>query len=143
VLHVVRQLRSPTALTFLAGILAGTGINLITAVAIGDSSADALTVVVDAIAWVAAAAFLSSVAQRIDAVQRQSVLYATDPHLSHAEKQSEHESQLDRIAVGTTILLGLAVTCVVVASVLLLGMIDWSRADAVPTSPQPSSGVPS
>lgn len=125
-LAVVLRLPSPTALTFLAGLFAGAGINLLTSTATGEPGVNAGAVALDAISWVAAAAFLSWVAHRLDATQRQAALYIMDPNLSPAVKQAEHEKQLDEIAGVTTLLLALTLACLVAAVLLLPGIYAWT-----------------
>ena len=142
-LGIVSRLPSPTALTFLSGLFAGAGINMLTSTATGESSTSAGSVAFDAVAWVAAAAFLSWVAHRLDAVQRQAAFYIMDPNLSPAVKQAELDKQLGRIAPATTVLLALTVVCLVAAVLLLPGFIDWSRLQDVFTSPPPPEGTSS
>jgi hypothetical protein len=142
VLRIVLLLPNPTALNFLAGLFAGAGINMLTSTATGESSTSAGAVALDAVVWVAAAVFMAWVAHRLDAAQRQASFFTTNPYLEPDEKRAEYEKQLDETAPVTALLLGLTLVCLIAATLLLPGLIDWAGFAAFLTFP-PSSPTPS
>ena len=116
-LKIVLRLPTPTGLTFLSGLLAGAGINMLTSAATGESTTSAGMVTVDAIAWVAAAVFLFSAAQRLETAQRHAASHTAD--LTALESQSEYEKQLDLVADRIVTLLILTVISLAAAVTLL------------------------
>lgn len=121
--YVVRHLPSPTALTFLAGLFAGAGINMLTSAAIGEGGGATWKIALDALAWVAAAGFLTSAAHRLDGAEREAGFYIMDPNLSPIEKRAEREKQIETVANATAVLGVLTVLALVAAILLLPGLV--------------------
>jgi hypothetical protein len=122
-LRIVRHLPSPTALTFLAGLFAGAGINMLTSAAVGEAGGTTRMIVLDALAWVAAAGFLTAAAQRLDGAEREASVYIMDPNLSPIEKQAERAKQIEKVANATAVLGGLTILALVAAILLLPGLV--------------------
>jgi hypothetical protein len=122
-LRVVRHLPSPTALTFLAGLFAGAGINMLTSAAVGEAGGTTKMIIFDALAWVAAAGFLTSAAQRLDSAEREASFYIVDPNLSPVEKQAERGKQIEKVANATAALVGLTILALAAAILLLPGLL--------------------
>lgn len=121
VLRLILRLPSPTALTFLAGLFAGAGINMLTSTATGESGATAKAVALDAIAWVTAAAFLTTAAHQLDIAEREAGFHIMDANLSADEKRAERNHYFDKIAGVTAALIGLTLLSVLAAILLLPG----------------------
>lgn len=119
-MRIVHYLPSSSSLTFLAGLFAGAGINMLTSAAIGESGTSTWTIILDSLAWVAAAGFLTSAARRLDAADREASFYILDPNLSANEKRAVRERQLDKVARTTVVMVGLTGLALVAAVLLLL-----------------------
>jgi hypothetical protein len=125
------------ALTFLAGLFAGAGINMLTSSATGESSASASAIAVDAVAWIVAAALLTAAAQRVDSAEREASKRLQDPNLSEEVKRDERENQLNQVATTTVVLLALTLLSAVLAILLIPGLVPW------PGTTEPAPSTPS
>jgi hypothetical protein len=121
VLRLILRMPSPTALTFLAGLFAGAGINMLTSTATGESGGTTRAVALDAIAWVAAAAFLTTAAHQLEVAERDAALHIMNPNLSAAERRAERDRYFDKVAGVTASLIGLTMLSILAAVLLLPG----------------------
>ncbi|WP_433376055.1 hypothetical protein ACQPZX_07110 [Actinoplanes sp. CA-142083] len=108
------RLPAPNMLIFVAGLMAGAGINLLTSAAVGETGLG-VVIVADSVAWVAAAALLTWAATLLQNAEREAAL------LDHRDFTSQQRREIlqvaaDAVAVRVRILLagGLLATAVAV-----------------------------
>ena len=89
------RLLPSSLLNFIAGLLAGAGINMLTSVETGPTSVPTHNVVVDSVAWVVAAGFVAAAAHSAETAERRADLASREtysPELNRAirrEKSAE------------------------------------------------------
>ncbi|GAA4606670.1 hypothetical protein BJY16_005945 [Actinoplanes octamycinicus] len=113
--RLARMTPSPSMLNFLAGLLAGTGINLLTSSAVDDKGLGDL-VVVDSVAWVAAAAALTGMATLLQNAERDAVPIR-EP--DEDERRELQQIMVERVARRVVALAAAAVVALGVAVALL------------------------
>lgn len=121
---------TPGALTFLAGLSAGAGINMLTSVAT-DPAAGAARIVLDSVLWVVASALLTAMAT-VKSQAQSAADRATNPELSAAE----NDGARDEILAATRPrlrLLGIAAVVAMLAAALNVPHLIDRRPD--PASP--------
>ena len=125
---------TPGSLTFLAGLSAGAGINMLTSVAT-DPDAGTTRIVLDSVLWVIAAALLTAMAT-VKSRAQSDADRATNPDLSAAE----NDGARDEIFAATRPrlrLLGTAAAVALLAAALFVPhLIDW-RPDPPPSPDRP------
>ncbi|GIE99679.1 hypothetical protein Ari01nite_71440 [Paractinoplanes rishiriensis] len=114
----VGRFPAPGTLNFLAGLLAGAGINLLTSAAVGDGGGLGIHIVLDSVAWVSGAALLTSAATMLGNADRQAALLIT-PEFNDMERRQIRTLEINRVARPVRWLLLGAFACVAVAVALL------------------------
>ncbi|MDN3351648.1 hypothetical protein [Actinomadura sp. DC4] len=105
-------------LNFLAGLLAGAGINLLTAVETGPTEVPSGKIVVDSTAWVAASVFAAWAAHIANGAERRADL-AMDEHLTAEEKNGIFRTESARISGKFWSLVSLTAASVLLAILLI------------------------
>lgn len=108
----------PSLLNFIAGLLAGAGINLLTSVATGPTAASDQKIVIDSIIWVLSAIFAAYAAHVAEGAERRAELRITD-RLSAAEKHAIMRDEAAKVSGKFWPLVVIAVFIGVAAAVLI------------------------
>lgn len=116
--QLAEHLLPPALLNFVAGLLAGAGINLLTSVATGPSSVSTRGIIVDSVVWVVAAIFAASAAHVAEDAGRKADLVITE-RLRPEEKQAIFRNEAAQVSVRFWILVGFGVAFVVLATALI------------------------
>lgn len=109
---------SPSLLNFVAGLLAGAGINLVTSAATEDDPSAARRLCLLAVPWIAASVFLAWAAYMAERADRTSDLLITANH-SPDERQEIVKATFRTYARWFQLAVSLVVAAIVVAVVLL------------------------
>lgn len=115
---ISEHLLPPSLLNFVAGLLAGAGINLLTSVATGPVGVPSREVVLDSLVWVVAAVFSAGAAHVAEGSERRADLVITD-RLRPEEKDAIARNEAAQVAGRFWILVALAALFVVLASSLI------------------------
>jgi hypothetical protein len=109
-------------LNFLAGLLAGAGINLLTAIETGPTTVASYKIVVDSTAWVAASVFAAWAAHISDRAERRADL-AMDEDFTAKEKDAILQSEATKVARGFWGLIGTTLVFVLLAVLLIPSLV--------------------
>jgi hypothetical protein len=116
---------SPSALNFLAGILAGAGINLLTSLA-GGTEGPTVVFVLDSSCWIAAAASITWAAHLVDGATRTADLYITS-EMNKDQQDEIRTAELRKIARPLRRSWLLTLLCLLAAFLLLPGLVSWHQ----------------
>ncbi|WP_306205003.1 hypothetical protein [Actinoplanes sp. RD1] len=114
----VARLPAPGLLNFLAGLFAGTGINLLTSSAVGDGGGLSVLTVLDSSAWVLGAALVTVAATMLQNAEAEAALLDS-PMFEEAERREIRMLQRRPIARRAVLLMLGGLLSVVLAVVLL------------------------
>jgi len=118
-------LPAPSSLNFLAGLFAGTGINMLTSLSAGPiPQVSTIKLTLDSVAWVFAAGFLTWAAQIFEQEQRDADLYI-DRDFNESEKREIREEYARRALRRALLPLILTSASIVAAVLLLPRFLDW------------------
>ncbi|WP_305785590.1 hypothetical protein [Symbioplanes lichenis] len=114
----VARLPAPGLLNFLAGLFAGTGINLLTSSAVGDGGGLSALTVLDSIAWVLGAALVTVAATMLQNAEAEAALLDS-PMFEEPERREIRMHQRRPIARRAVLLILGGLLSVILAVVLL------------------------
>ncbi|AGL18794.1 hypothetical protein [Actinoplanes sp. N902-109] len=135
------RLPTATLLNFLAGLLAGTGINLLTSSAVGDAGGLRAVTVADSVAWVLSAGLLTVAATALQNSELAAALYIK-PDFDEEEQRATRMVKRHPIARRSVLLTTGAVAMALLAFALLPFLADGD-ADRAPASKPTGPASPS
>jgi hypothetical protein len=109
----------PSLLNFFAGVLAGAGINLLTAAETGPTGVASYKIVADSAAWMAASMFAAWTAHISDRAERKADLAMMNENFTAEEKEAISESEAAKVSRRFWRLIAVTAGWVLVAILLI------------------------